>query len=315
MEHGFPKNEFYKKAAAAGILIIVITLLGWSMYSGPKRTVNLKHRQRGPDEKPVYLGSIDLTGPSGQGREPVWVYVYDDLIYVSYFGEERIEVLTPEGEKVRDFRAKITKADGRPEGMVQTGDRLLAADYHNGGVGLYAESGRLLDAYYETPDKRRIKPVGVTARDRVFYITDVNINGWFTAGEDGVFLTEIKGDTEEDGLQFPYGIAVTDDGRVIVTDPPGNRIRVFNCAGWNMGDLPTSEVGMKNPQGLAIDVLGRIHVVDNGTGRVFVYDNEGNFMFTYGQGLLNPTTIGADSAGRILYLADTGNGRLSVWGY
>ncbi len=311
----FINNKIYCRAAAAGILIIALTVLGWFMYAKDSSVVNLEHRPREAQEKPVCLGSIDLTGPSGQRREPVWVYVYNDRVYVSYYGEDRVEFLTPEGKKAGDILTRITKAAGRPEGMVQTGDRLLVADYHNGGIGLYTEKGRLVDAFYETPDKRRIKPVGVTVRDRVFYITDVSTNGWFAAGDDGVFLTEIKGDTSENRLEFPYGIVVSDDGRVIVTDPPGNRIKVFTCAGWTVGDLPTAEVGMKNPQGIAIDGLGRIHVVDNGTGCVFVYDNKGRFMFTYSEGLKNPSTVAVDHKTRVIYITDTGNGRISVWGY
>ena len=301
------------------IIIILISgfIIGnWLIFSpGGGQGIELEHRAAGQQEKPIYLGEIRDFGRGPGKDKPAWVYVYEDNLYVSYFDREIVDILTLKGEKTGDFRAKITKSPGAPEGMFKTGDKLLIADYHNGGLGIYRENGMLFDAYYETAEGRQIKPVGITANKNVFYLTDVSINGWLAVLDDGEMIMEVRGDDEKKGLEFPYGIVVTDDGRVVVTDPAGGKVKAFTCSGRYAYDFPVSEAGLTNPQGIDIDGFGRIHIVDNGTGKIFVFDNKGRFMFTYGKDLLNPSTIAVDDDKRIIYIANTEKNSISVWGY
>jgi len=308
------ENRWKKKSfiiTALFVMIAVATGAAWMVYRKADKPLTLKHRSLREKDVPVYLGEIRVP----DDKKPAWVYVYEKKLFVSYFGEERVDIFSPEGVKKGSFRAKITKGRGAPQGMVSTARGLLIADYLNGGIGFYAPNGRLLDAYYETAEKRQIKPVSAAVYGEVLYVTDVNINGWLAVFQDGEMIMEVKGDNEKKKLEFPYGIVVTSDGRVVVTDPAGGKVKVFNCAGWFAYDFPTADIGMKNPQGIAVDGFGRIHIVDNGVGKVFVFDNLGKFMFTYGKELLNPSTLAIDRKNRIIYIANTEKHAISVWGY
>lgn len=304
------------KALGVILVIVLFFVLNMQLYrndTSPKSNgeIGLTHDALDSTDKPIHLGEINFE----EGKKPAWVYVYEDKLYVSHFGRERIDVLDTKGKKLKDFRVKLTKAKGSPQGMYKNGDKLIVADYHNGALGIFADNGRLLDAYYETAEKRAIKPVSAVGYGDVMYITDVKINGWMAVFDDGEMVMEIKGDDENKRLEFPYGIAVTNDGRVIVTDPAGGKVKFFACSGWYAFDIPVSEIGMQNPQGVAIDSFDRIHIVDNGVGKVFVFDNLGKFMFSYGDGLHNPSTIAIDKKYRNIYIANTEQGNLSVWGY
>ncbi|MFZ5639820.1 MAG: hypothetical protein ACOY4Q_03915 [Bacillota bacterium] len=301
----------WRKPIVLALLTILFITVNWGIYNIYYKKIELAHMPLKPAEPPVYLGEIKLGGD----KKPAWVYVYEEKVYVNYFNQEKVDILTPEGKKTKDFRAKITKGQGAPQGMFKSGSRLLVADFQNGGIGLYADNGRLLDAYYETAEKRQIKPVSAAVYENVFFITDVNINGWMAVLDDGEMIMEVKGDDEKKKLEFPYGIAVTDDGRVIITDPAGGKVKVFACAGWYAYDIAAAQVGLQNPQGVAIDGFGRIHIVDNGTGKIFVFDNSGKFMFTYGRDLKNPSTVAVDKKNRVIYITNTEKGSLSVWGY
>ncbi|PKM80356.1 MAG: hypothetical protein CVU89_14195 [Firmicutes bacterium HGW-Firmicutes-14] len=298
-----------------GFLVIAALALtaavAWMIFGRSGPAVKLKHNTLNEKDPPVYLGEIKVP----DNKKPIWVYVYEENLFVSYTEEENIDIFSLTGEKLRELRAKITKSEGAPQGMLKTSRGMLVADYQNGGIGFFADNGRLLDAYYVTADNRPIKPVSAAVYNDVLYITDVNINGWLAVLQDGEMIMEIKGDDEKKRMEFPYGIAVTGDGRVIVTDPAGGRVKVFNCAGWYAFDLPASELGMKNPQGVIIDGLGRIHLVDNGSGYVFVFDNSGNYLFKYGEGLKNPSNIAADRENRVIYIANTEDESISIWGY
>lgn len=90
--------------------------------------------------------------------------------------------------------------------MVSTARGLLIADYLNGGIGFYARNGRLLDAYYETAEKRQIKPVSAAVYGEVLYVTDVNINGWLAVFQDGEMIMEVKGDNEKRSWNSPMAL-------------------------------------------------------------------------------------------------------------
>lgn len=293
------------------ILAVVFLAGNWLIYNNFYKELRLAHTPGGFTDPPVNLGKIK----AHDARKPAWVYVYEEELYVNYFGEDIIDVLDLRGNKIRAFQAKAAEGNGSPQGMYRDGDRLLVTDYENGSLVVFTDKGRLLDAYYETAEKRRIRPVSVAVYRDVMYITDVSINGWMAVFKDGEMIMEVAGDEKEKRLEFPYAVAVTDDGRVIVTDPAGGKVKVFNCSGWYGFDIPVREIGMENPQGVAIDGLGRIHIVDNGTGLVFVFDNSGKYLFKYGEGLRNPSNIAVDRENRVIYIANTEDKSISVWGY
>lgn len=303
--------KFPKKSWLIGVVLTSLVIAGgYWLYS--TAGLHLQHMSLSAEERPVYLGSFDTVK-----AKPMWISAIDNSLYVSYASGPIVDIYTFKGEKTKEIRASLfTKEAAALQGMAKSGEKLLVADYANKALTILDGSGKVQDGFLQTTDGQSITPIGVTARGRVFYVTNLNYHGWFALGDDGELITEVKGDQENTKLEFPYGIQATEDGRVLVTDPQGGKIKAFNCAGWYAYDLPTEEVGLKNPQGIALDGLGRIHVVDNGTGQIFVYSNEGKYMFAYGEKeAQNLSNVAVDASSRLIFATDTDRNKIMVWGY
>ncbi len=260
---------------------------------------------------PVFMKTLQLS----PGTKPAWVNSAQGRLYVSYFDSDRVDILNMSGEKIGGFNATLKPGTGIPQGMGLIGQRLLVADYYHRALVFFSPQGEYIESYAKLPNLEEFVPVGVAVYNRVFYVTNQQTRGWMAVGDDGQLINVTKGTQEKDSLRFPYGIAVTADGRVIVTDPAAGKIKVYVCAGWYIYDLPTREVGLKSPQGIAIDGFNRIHIVDNGSNQVFVYDIKGYFLFKYGRDLLSPANISIDRESGLIFITNTGKSCITVWAY
>lgn len=136
----------------------------------------------------------------------------------------------------------------------------------------------------------------------------------------------------EGELNHPRGLAVGQDGNLVVADSLNHRIQVFTADGefvrawgaFEVGERGTATGGNFNqPWGVAVGPDGNIYVADTWNHRVQVFTPEGEFLRTWGQlGQLdaaqNPTDfwgprdIAVDPDGNV-YVADTGNKRIRVY--
>ncbi len=123
------------------------------------------------------------------------------------------------------------------------------------------------------------------------------------------------------GLRRPTGIAVTDDGLMIVSDRgrhcitildrEGNKIRSFGTRGEGWGQLI-------RPEGVAVTSKGTILVVDSGNDRIQQFTVEGDRISctrTYGNGSLefnNPSGIAINKTTGQVFVTDYRNNRVQV---
>lgn len=147
--------------------------------------------------------------------------------------------------------------------------------------------------------------------------------------------------TGEWDLKDPTYALVSPDGRVLVADEALGMVKVYTCTGMYAYPFEKGKKGDKTntlarPVAIAYDNLanpeylkekesvdpsgirthGRVHVVDKAKNKVFVYTTTGNFLFTYGQGtLLSPTSIAVDTKHRLIFIADSGHQRITIWAY
>ncbi|MFZ3063250.1 MAG: hypothetical protein WA148_05885 [Actinomycetota bacterium] len=143
--------------------------------------------------------------------------------------------------------------------------------------------------------------------------------------------------TEQWDLMNPSYAIVSPDGRVLVSDTDLGMMKAYTCTGWyaypfekgkgketlvapraiDYDDLSNPKYEKaKGADPSGIRSHGRVHVVDKARNRVFTYTTTGNFLFSYGQGKLSsPNGIAIDTKHRLIFIADTGNRRITVWGY
>jgi sugar lactone lactonase YvrE len=133
---------------------------------------------------------------------------------------------------------------------------------------------------------------------------------------------------KDEGVGFLNGLAVDADGLVYVADSNNGRILAFGADGTVVARVGrgVGEGELALPRGVAIDDEGRVHVGDATAQGVQVFDapnlqtgrmeylgffggpgtGDGKFAF--------PNGVALDAQGRV-YVADTFNGRIQIWGY
>lgn len=178
-----------------------------------------------------------------------------------------------------------------------------------------------------------LAPVGIAAdREGNLYVIDsqrrrvqkFDSAGNYVAGAD---VRTDPANSREDSQ--PWGIAVAPDGRVIVADTFGWKVRIFTPglqpAGIEFGEPPDLAPGsvpgpysLFGPRDVAVDARGRIWATDTGHDRIVVYDASGEFLFETGEegsgdGQFNePVGIAIDDRAGAVYVADMENARVVV---
>ena len=128
----------------------------------------------------------------------------------------------------------------------------------------------------------------VVGADKKVYIADSGNNRIVILDRYYVFETEIStfinGQGNEDALEAPQGVFVTEDA-IWVCDTGKTRIVKFRLDGsfWRIYDAPESqlfdEADIYKPVAMAVDQYGRIYVVSSTTNEgVIVMDSEGQFV-------------------------------------
>ena len=112
----------------------------------------------------------------------------------------------------------------------------------------------------------------------------------------------------------PYGITVSKDGRVYVTETSSG-----NCCELNSDlTIVKQRSGYNSPTGIAIDSKGNIFIASRSNNNVIKCNDKTGKTMTFGSKgskegqLRHPMAIAID-ANDIVYVADTGNNRISIF--
>ncbi len=114
-------------------------------------------------------------------------------------------------------------------------------------------------------------------------------------------------------LQQPRGVAVKNDGNIVVCDFGNNRMQEFTrdlvlVHAWgSRGELPGQ---FNQPGAVAIAPNGEIFVADTWNQRVQVFSPKGEYLREWAAGFYGPRGIAIDPKGNV-YVADTGNNRVA----
>ncbi len=151
----------------------------------------------------------------------------------------------------------------------------------------------------------------------------------FDASGNFIAATDIRRNPADGSEQAePWGLTVAPDGRVIVADTFGWRIRIFDSelkdTGVTFGQPPdTSKTpgpfDLFGPRDAIVDAQGQLWVTDTGNDRIVIYTLKGEFVRAFGvqgaeSGQFNePVGLARGTDGKV-YVADMYNRRVVVLG-
>ena len=300
-------------------LVLVVGVLAWYLITGKPLSelpgINVP-------VAPAYKYSISgLSRPQG-----VAVDEEDNRIYVTQSaGSRSVAVFDLQGNALSTLQTPSDGKDHNPLYValdpithdIFVSDRGANAIYH------YNVGGVLIG---------EVKPQGIDHmgtlaiaidKDQNIYVADAASTPQRIVkfDEEGANVSTF-GDTAN--LNFPNGIALQQDGSILVSDSGNSRVIVFEPNGTVRGSLArgSMDAALGMPRGIAVNQKGTVYVVDtvNQVVRVFASDPSGipTFATSFGDvgefdGQFNyPTGIALDSSGRV-FVVDRDNGRVQVW--
>jgi DNA-binding beta-propeller fold protein YncE len=124
----------------------------------------------------------------------------------------------------------------------------------------------------------------------------------------------------------PWGIGIAPDGRVVVADTFGWRVRIFDAGltaailtfGQPPSQDPPGDYDLFGPRDAVVTSSGEVWVTDTGHDRVMVYSLDGTYIRTVGGSgsgpgeFDEPVGLALDAAGDV-YVADMYNSRVEVF--
>jgi len=121
------------------------------------------------------------------------------------------------------------------------------------------------------------------------------------------------------GFVDPYGVAVSTDGLIYITDAGGYCVKVFDQQGTavnRFGQAGSGGAKFNYPQGISIDSSGELYIVDSNNGRIAIFSPEGKFKASLGEVGGYPEAFYTPKGiflGDNIYACNTRNHRLSVF--
>ncbi len=185
-----------------------------------------------------------------------------------------------------------------------------------------SQSPQFLYSLHGGRDARLREPMAVTVDQAGnLYIADTGNDSVKVFRRDGKLLFSFgKSGSAAGEIDYPYGIAVTPEGNILVSEPPNGRITEFDSRGRFRRILVgrTNDMGLIRPGPLAITPQGEIVVADLWGHQVLVLNADGELLRRIGSPgngtgqLKYPQGVAVDGEGRI-WVADGGNNRVQVF--
>ncbi len=279
---------------------------------------------------------------TGQFSAPRSVAVAPDgSVYVADSRNNRVQKFDAGGKLVLTWGTFGASANGQPAppgtfnepwGVAVGPDgSVYVADTWNHRVQKFDANGQFISTWGHEGQSEAFdalwgpRGVAVDPTGRVF-VADTGNKRVVVYDANGTGLTSIgvsgKGGVEQGFLDEPVGVAVAADGTVYVADTWNMRIQAFKpdttgeyvfafewpVDGWYGQSL-------ENKPYLAIDKQGRVYATDPESFRVLVFEKNGKFVTTWGEGGASNTQFGIVSGVAVngegqVYVADSGNNRI-----
>jgi len=233
--------------------------------------------------------------------------------------EKKIEYVQSEydiAKKTQDVLEDVIKSDDLTITRSSNILRKQVAIWKKDRININIPSLQLKSYFHESLIIKNIKDLvpKITIQE---YVIPTSI-GLFQEKYRSVAVIGTKG-TEPSQFQCPYGIAVNNDGQLIVADTWNHRVQILSSLGKcvrQFGSKGNASGQFNYPRGLAIDPKSEnIIVADCDNNRIQIFDKQGEFihMITSSKerSLDQPVDVAIDPSGNIVVL-EWGKNRVQV---
>ena len=227
------------------------------------------HRTQVFDNRGQFICSFGCFGTGdGQFNNPTGITSKTQGQIIVADGNGRLQLFNRSGQFCRTFGRKGSGNGefNNPIGVcIDSTGNMFICDKANCCIQVLTRDGIFLRKFGGHQGQLK-SPEYIAIKDNILYITDSKKNSVQIFTADGVFVRSIgKKGTQAGQLRQPTGIAVDNEGNVIVCDKGNQRVQIFDNNGNFMhlfgsrGDIPGQ---FKQPEGIAITSQGQIIVSD-----------------------------------------------------
>jgi DNA-binding beta-propeller fold protein YncE len=250
----------------------------------------------------------------------------DGRVYVAEFGNQRLQVFSPEGVGMFAVWNSWYGRIGLPGDIAFADPWVFVVDNDDelAGIHYYRNDGSQFpilpfEAFIDVPGDPIQEVTGfVVAPDGTRYMVDSRNDRVIRLGSDWAYDDAFGSPGSDPGqLSGPTSVAVDAEGRMYVVDSGNDRIQVFDVDGDNEGTwgaIGTDPGQFDEPTDIVI-ANESAYITDTGNHRVQRFSLAGEFLGTWGgigssEGQFDgPTGIAVDADG-FVYVLDSGNGRI-----
>ncbi|ULQ55960.1 NHL repeat-containing protein [Flavihumibacter rivuli] len=236
------------------------------------------------------------------------------LLYVSDYGNNRIQVLSPEGVFQRQFGNELYY----PRGIAfDNNGNLFIANSAVNNIQKYSPNEILISSWGTTgtgPGQFNYMRAIACDRNGNVYVVDHNNHRVQKFTNDGNFLLTWGGgpSTNPGSFEYPFGLVINNSGNVLVTDATesvNRRIQTFSPSGNLLSSYPLSLFqGSFVGLGIAKDAEDNLYVSIQ--TEVVKLGPDGSVKARFGKGMLSLATgITVDGQGNV-YVADDNDERI-----
>jgi len=225
----------------------------------------------------IRMPQIEAGKPTGLTVGP------DGNLYVADTHYHRVVVFSPDGKIIRQF-GRFGEGPGEfiyPTDVEFADDgRIYVSEYGgNDRVSVFSPEGRFLASFGTPGDgpEQFAKPSAlcVDRRRRRLYVADACNHRIAVYSLDGDLQKLIGTIGQGPGqMRYPYDLALTADGTLVVCEYGNNRLQLFSPQGRPLGTFggPGRQLGkLAYPWAVAVDENQRAYVVDAGNNRIQVW--------------------------------------------
>ena len=219
-------------------------------------------------------GSFGISEPSAFSY-PQFLTVGDDgSIYVSDFGNKRIQKFSSNGEYILEW-GNSGKQSGdfyNPSGIAVSADSVFVADRDVNRIQKFSLDGEFISEWGNkgTSDGKFLYPNDLAFHNGTLYVVDTGNQRIQLFSSDGDFISSFGSSGLGPG-QFlnVVGIDIDDDGNVYVTDKGNSKIDKFSANGKFLKSFPFHFPNyVFSPEAIAVDPVGDMFVVNSDSGRI-----------------------------------------------